>query len=820
MVPSKVLHVSHLQSGALRLWLGVSIMLCWEAAASDDCWSGGFTSEACCGAEFGPAGNAACWLPEADFTHERCCQRSRTPTSMSGPANDPLVLFADPLVVARARGGSSPQNDTAESSLPASSCWSEGFTSEACCHAEFGLAGNEACWLPEAGFTYERCCLPDQSPHTVSRLGIGAYSESKSAEVGPHVWVRRIGKDGSVHIQTRLHHDTERKGGDTHQLDMSQCVHRFIFATHGSLMSRYVACSGDPAGRLHAGSRSVRGNRKMCEDELRGVMWTATATVYDNAASSEAMWNFDTCVPDFCSSDEVRLLAANLVAARLDSLQLAAMSTIQVEMLSGSMTATPFGVYVGILVVAASALAAGLQMLRTPERGIWKLLVSVLSASSAFEDLTARTGESEVFGVHCLRVAGTVGQMLNHFMCFRYQRNDPSWLAMLRFLQWWICSFFVISIYLLVGACQGGLRYASFADRFCRKVQRQAVLIGVNLFLERHIFAFLEGAAISPLPSHLLSMEDGTESWLKVLLIQMAAPWQWSAELWQWLLVSLMLGAEAVGPRAAMMMWLALCMLALPMLWDASDGAIDGSREQPPFMRFWSARVPFCLLLVPVLRCWVWPRHWMLPQSWRFIAGCILAMTSGIAVSQLWFYNQPFLLEVSFSVPALLLLPSLAAPAVAKDEEHTKLGGAKVATHQLDPGKGQQGHTFETPIRTLVLIASRVSPIATLLEHRLSLVFIYICPPLDHDWRHMLFLQGPIYVVWGHVVCMLVWVFFFQPVRRSIAVLTSILPNCFVRQFLVPSILIALLYLNRRHIAASYFEDTVHSLGTVLRRVF
>ena len=48
------------------------------ALASAVCWGGEFTYEACCAAEFGPGGNADCWLgDETPFNFASCCVSQR-----------------------------------------------------------------------------------------------------------------------------------------------------------------------------------------------------------------------------------------------------------------------------------------------------------------------------------------------------------------------------------------------------------------------------------------------------------------------------------------------------------------------------------------------------------------------------------------------------------------------------------------------------------------------------------------------------------------------------------------------------------------------
>eukprot|EP00438_Fugacium_kawagutii_P031811 Skav203282 [mRNA] locus=scaffold324:237923:240325:+ [translate_table: standard] len=94
-----------------------------------ECWQGGFTEELCCN-EAHPEGNLDCW--DGNFyTYDLCCPPAGIAVNSSG--------------------------------LDDWSCWTGGFTQEACCDHAVSPRGNPACWLGE--YTYERCCSPNNKKH-------------------------------------------------------------------------------------------------------------------------------------------------------------------------------------------------------------------------------------------------------------------------------------------------------------------------------------------------------------------------------------------------------------------------------------------------------------------------------------------------------------------------------------------------------------------------------------------------------------------------------------------------------------------------------
>lgn len=674
------------------------------------------------------------------------------------------------------------------------SCWSGPYNAKRCCDAAFGQQGNLACWDTDSGYTFERCC-------------------------GLHAAVAVPDQTG--HFRTRLLEEAVSVGGDMRQLSISHCEHVFRFSTAGTLLSRYIAFSGDPAGALLPGGRD-RGNRDLCVQHLQADVWIAEATVYDNSGNSRKL-HFDICIPTSCSQPEVVRIAELLLKPRLDSLQVPTEATVEVIRLHGTISALPFGVYFAVVMAILSIMVGIGDALRESmlqghtwgPRRMWNVF-SPLSARGALDELFSEDGDTEVFEAHCLRVLGTCAQCLNHFMIMRYPRMDESWLPALRLLQWCVTSFFVLSVYLLI-ACfpRQQITVPGLLDRFWRKASRQGAMIFATWLLTRHAIPWFAGDRnIAPLPAHTFKSPDGGHfSWLNLLLTQAGVPWQYIAEFWQWVIVGVLLATEALSKTCGRVAWLVLCIAALPTLWDSSDLPLyspDSSPlyDGPHMFKFWSVRAPFCAIMVPVLRSWGWLCSTTgVSRRLRVTIGCVVAPVSMISVTRLVLWGSPVLNELSFAVPVLLLLPSSMDLQERNKVADFRRSGTKCKSDV--EARRSRGCVAAPYARMCILLASRISPIITLMEYTLVLVFDGSCPPIDASWQRVLCLQGPLYLAWIHVYCAMLWIFLVRPFTRLVTGIADAVPKRVVREFLVPSIVAILLFVNWDGLVAkSYFRHT------------
>lgn len=133
--------------------------------AAEDCWSGGFTKDACCDEElYGPTGNIDCWGQE--WSYEKCC--ALTPAKSTTGLLEPQqsVPPAAPHEALQ-RQSDAPTTEAAPAQVLSYSevsrrCWRSGHNFNKCC-TRSRPGGSPECWDGTA-FTYERCCLPPVPP--------------------------------------------------------------------------------------------------------------------------------------------------------------------------------------------------------------------------------------------------------------------------------------------------------------------------------------------------------------------------------------------------------------------------------------------------------------------------------------------------------------------------------------------------------------------------------------------------------------------------------------------------------------------------------
>eukprot|EP00931_Biecheleriopsis_adriatica_P115849 TRINITY_DN91601_c0_g1_i1.p1 TRINITY_DN91601_c0_g1~~TRINITY_DN91601_c0_g1_i1.p1 ORF type:complete len:776 (+),score=20.67 TRINITY_DN91601_c0_g1_i1:286-2328(+) len=628
------------------------------------------------------------------------------------------------------------------------SCWDGVFTRNACC---FGPNGNNACWVPDLGLTYDKCC-------NASHL---------------------------VYVSTRLYDSVSENGGQIKGL-FTQCEQAFKFnLKSGRLVSKFLLFSGDPIrGTLHDGE-SHRADHRLCQEELGGIVWVVNAELTSNAQSrsygAPVDFSSELCMPATCEHAEVLRLAGAWLTARLDAFHIATRSQVSVRKYHHTSHPAHPAFYV-FIAFGATTLLVGLcdkAVVGSRQRRLWMSL----SAKRAYDELALSTGSrDELFEIHCLRVTCTCAQVLNHWGLIRYGMSSDGWLSMLRVLQWFMPGFFIISVILLAGAfTPGEVGYARLSHRFFRKMQRHMAISLLYLIVERAVFPALRNGPPLQLPNKLVSYGRSSDTgWLNGLLLMewvSLQGWQWAMETWQWITVAMLLIAESAGPKCRKLVYFTLSFLALPRLWDLGtdqplnrqEQMADGApRNIPRKMVFWSIRLPFVLLSVPILlRRPAWMQR-------RPVLGLALGVGSASAIALHTTTGLPVVEDMMLFVPIVFILSD-------------RFGLARQQTEQAD---GTDDLT-----RRLIIVASKLSPLVTIFEGRFRFLFSYWCPPsrsIDTDWRCLLLLQGPIYIVWLHVIVLPFWVFYFRPATNLMLSLGSLLPSGAVEKYFVPCILAAL----------------------------